>query len=227
MKVSLENSESPMDYTMETVMPGVKQRLDSNENAIRELSRQVQKTPQEVQEKLLPAFSNLLKEMLLGAAKGAADAMGGGNLDGRQSPLGVSLGVSRTTTRDNEPSSPPTHFLVDKHESVQGYYDEWFGKGDFDGIPIAGGVEALELKWKRRWRGGKKQDQRISRQKRLVDAIKKRAQSTGETIEQVCESWNLLFVSNNRNLQRLILELQKTENGGFVKKTKNRGRLNN
>lgn len=216
-----------MDYTMERAIPGVKQRLDSNENAIRELSRQVQKTPQEVEAKLLPAFSNLLKEILLGAAKGAADAIGGSNLDGRQSPLGVSLGVIRTTTRDNEPSSQPTHFLVAKHHSVQGYYDEWFGKGKYDGVPIAGGVHALELKWKRSWRGGKKQDQRISRQKRLVDAIQKRAQSTGETIERVCESWNLLFLSQKMNLEKLIGELQKPENGGFVKKAKNRGRLNN
>lgn len=222
--MALANAENPFDDSMERALPGVKQRLDTNENAIRDLSEHVKQLPHQVEQQLMPAFSNLLKEMLLGAAKGAADAIGGGNLAGSPSPLGVSR---LTTPRDNEPSLTPSHFLFAKHQSVQGYYDEWFGKGDFDGIPIVGGIQALELKWKRGWRGGKRQDQRISRQKRLVDAIQKRAQSSGETIEQVCESWNLLFVSQKMNLEKLIGELQKPENGGFVKKAKNRGRLNN
>ena len=71
------------------------------------------------------------------------------------------------------------HQLRHKHLSVRSIWDEYYGLGEFKGVPIDGGIIALEAKYKTAWRNGKGTANRMSvavgRSKMVVAAIQQPA----------------------------------------------------
>jgi hypothetical protein len=64
------------------------------------------------------------------------------------------------------------HQFYRSHKSVQSFYNEYYGLEDFDGVPISGGLLAMEekfgAKWRKSVRGGAKH---MSRLKAVMRAI--------------------------------------------------------
>lgn len=100
-------------------------------------------------------------------------------------------------------------------------YQEWKGIGRFEGVPIAGGLEAVEATTKKKWRKDfKSADQKhFSRVVQLMGAIEREEAKEGVTLAAVLEAMDERFVSQKRSLSGLIVELQKT---GLVPKSTRR-----
>jgi len=99
----------------------------------------------------------------------------------------------------------------------------------FENVPIAGGIEALEKKYrgKNSWRGKKFQN-RISRQGRVCKAMKQKMEDETMTVGQLCNDWEPLFAEDcNKSLQKFIDLLHKPKADGgleMLTKKQNRGR---
>jgi Transcriptional activator of glycolytic enzymes len=81
--------------------------------------------------------------------------------------------------------------------SASAIYDEYYGRGRFEGIPTQGGLAGLEERYKNKWRVGDAAYLRsLSRMKQIVDAVDKESNKSGDKLETVLERMDELFATN-------------------------------
>jgi hypothetical protein len=111
------------------------------------------------------------------------------------------------------------------HKAVQSMYNEYYGKGDFNVIPITGGLHAMEQKFEAKWRkhikGGSKF---IGRMKAVMGAISRMATTDGGSVGGSIDKLELVFQAKdggNKCLSKLVNILKRE--GSIVAVTASRG----
>jgi hypothetical protein len=178
MQVELNDKNvSPLDATLESVMPGVHQRFVAMDGTLKTLDR-----------KIVSGFEKL--DTIDTKVDGLADHFNylqannrerDGNYADHLRTLAARLRTgdgsspppfspptrpqqqqvqqqSPSCVGDNQPPpSPPNaasgrrHRMVPKHHSIQSLFDEWYGLGDSLDKPVVGGI-ALKTRYKSKWR---------------------------------------------------------------------------
>ena len=184
MRTVLSTSVSPMDYNVQAVLPGVNSRLNALQHQNDQMLRLVQQQQQQQQQLLQfqqsanAKLALMLEKIGLGFV-GVADSLRAGTSNEYERPSvrrRIQEEPTRTTTTNNDGDELHQvigHPLVVKHYNLQSMYDEWFGLNKFEGKPIAGGIAALEKKYKTQWRKrDAKKANRVSRQKRICEKLR-------------------------------------------------------
>ena len=116
------------------------------------------------------------------------------------------------------------HNIKLKHMSLQSIYDEWYGLEAFEGYPIEGGIEALEKKYKNKWRDHFQNGQRIQfgRTKAIVMAINNCATATNVSISTVIDELQPIYVGECKSSVAKMCDYVKKEK--MVGKGKARGK---
>ena len=238
MKVELQRSDgsSPLDLSIEAVLPGVHARMAAQQAdllALREsmvgmeenmsLLRTGVATLLERDNVLTSLFSQMAMVMSSSANTYAAMARISSPF-----PQGQEQQQQQQENKDESvdvTSHPPSsHQPRPKHMSLVTLYQEWYGLGDFDGIPIAGGIESMERKMKSRWRkhfsGAQKKS--FSRTKDVIDGINRRVQTSNLTLEAVIDEWDVLYRGEWKCSTYKMSEWLK--DNGFLGRKKPRGK---
>lgn len=138
----------------------------------------------------------------------------------------------RTTTRaelaspNSTPASEPLPAYrptcLQMQTSIGKLYNEWYGVGEYHDIPATGGLSAFYKENGNKWANTiKGMRMRISRQRRLSEAIQREI-NAGKELESVCNDWNDYYMwKGNPNLSNIIQELQEQKK---IKKQRDRGK---
>ena len=177
MRTGLSTLQTPMDYNVQAVLPGVNSRLNAlqhQNDQLLQLAQQQQQQQLKFQQRVDDNMALMLEKIGQGFV-GAAASLRGESFNEYEQPS-VRRRIeepSRTTTTNNDELQKVIgHPLVVKHYNLQSMYDEWFGLGKFEGKPIAGGIAALEKKYKTQWRKRDvKKANRVSWQKRICEKL--------------------------------------------------------
>jgi hypothetical protein len=120
--------------------------------------------------------------------------------------------TAATSTTALTPQHSPSgygHRPSKTFDSVQAMYDEYFGLNAFDGVPIKGGLDALEKRFKTCWR----QDftpgevQHYSRFCRVVKTVVG-IQQSGKTIDNAIKELEPLYSAANKKLSTFVEKLK-------------------
>ncbi|CAJ1961291.1 unnamed protein product [Cylindrotheca closterium] len=138
---------------------------------------------------------------------------------GASSQLSASAAANTNSTNNQDDEWGINHTVQKKHESVRSLYDEWFGLGDFDGVPIRGGIANCEMKFGIQWRD-KKSSNRISQQKRICRVLQREVDG-GKALDDVCREWDKVYIQQcGKNITKFVAELQER---GHIRKIAKRG----
>ena len=183
MEQALVNDECPTDYKLEACLPGLDQRFQTLEGRMGSMERGMHTSETKVVTTVQDEGQKTRDAIAFGL-EAAADTFrrgGGGTAVSQQQ-------VQRLATmadRAGGGSAPTDHQFYARHKSVQSFYNEFYGLGDFNLIPITGGgLLAMEkkfgAKWRKTVRGGAKH---MSRLKALMQAIANMA-TEGDSVDR-------------------------------------------
>jgi hypothetical protein len=216
MRNSILNYRNPADATLETVMPGMNNRLNLLLSEVRHGRQQV--------EKLNERFDNFVSEyqqmtyglhqhfcdsqistrtMYAQSLRSLADQLDTpvhfNNSSIKELATGAHHSIVQRSNKSVPAESPRpemgsmiplgfNHALQEKHVSVQDMYDKWFGLGTFVNVPVEGGINGMEAKYKSLWRRdfSTANSKRFSRLKNVVNTLLLVvAESDSQTIKEV------------------------------------------
>jgi hypothetical protein len=103
------------------------------------------------------------------------------------------------------------HVIKCKYTTVTELYHEWYGTGPFIGIPINGGILAMETRHKNKWRCeySTGQKQAFSRIQRIMKALT-RLHTAGRPIDDILLEFDEIFVGEARkSLSNFVSILQR------------------
>jgi len=83
--------------------------------------------------------------------------------------------------------------MVERPPSVRALWDEYYGLGEFEGVPIPGGIIELEKLYKNKWRKHYKSGQAISRRKKIVKGLLSMADSKETAVVDVIEEVEAVY----------------------------------
>jgi len=111
---------------------------------------------------------------------GAADSPNGTTALSRNAPINRNTSTNRNTAQSaTSPALPYAGFRYcpnfEDAQTVQKIYDQWHGMNAYKNIPVAGGIAAMELKHKSKWRenitGNSKLSKKFSRWKKIITEV--------------------------------------------------------
>ena len=202
-------TQSPMDYSLQAVLPGVHSRLASTEAATCRLVDYVTQLPTLNQQRDMMA--SLFQQELMSAAHGVGNSPSPfGSLQARGGQLAAGGATTGGTSNNESTGTTICHRPKSRHDNVLDIYNEWLGLGDFENIPIAGGIAAVENRFGTSWRKGNSiSGNRISRQHRVVKAVRTTADNYGISVAEVCRTWDSIYIHDcNKNLNGLVEDLK-------------------
>lgn len=219
-----ETTVSPLNHSVEAVLPGLHQRWAQTHNLVVGVKDDIQSLEEGIKEQVKrmeesnrqqkAAMSNFLVEFGQSMRE-----------EGSSRPA-VPLETSPSRQEEDSPFRAPSarYNLKQTHESVSEIYDEWWGLGEYEDKPISGGFEALEQKYKSRWRkhfdGG--QVKHISRVKIILQALNSLAEMEGKTLETAMNELDAVYRGEcKKYITRLEIFIK---NKGWYQKKKSRGK---
>jgi hypothetical protein len=240
MQVALDDENfSPLDATLESVMPGVHQRFVAMEGHVKTLSRgmnsgkeQLKTMVQGVQDGFKSQADynrgrdSNLSNVLLTMAAGFRPAASSTSTSTFPPPNQQERQQSPSPAGDvTSPSpGPRNHRMVLKHHSIQSLWNEWYGLGDWEGKPVVGGIAAMERHEKSKWRKhfSMSEKKHFSRSQIVIKGINTTIHDRGETFETTMESFELTFEEEAKlSMGKMADIVQKL---GLVAKKKARGK---
>ena len=206
MRFALVSKDVPTDYHLEVALPGVQQHLQMLEIGQGKLARRIDRVEMNTV-KMIQEEGEKTRATIANGLEAAALAMRG---SGGQSSYKAQLNRLRTRTSDSDGGllALADHQFYATHKSVQSFYNEYYGLGDFKDIPVDGGLATLEEKYKAKWRkhikGGAKH---ISRVKQVMQAIDNMAGLDGRTVDGAIDILELAYQSDDgakKSLSNLV-----------------------
>ena len=182
MATELRNENNPLDANMEKVLPGLHQwhningnRIERVERALNTLSSNINVTLQTLKEET-EAERYRGDQRLAETFRRLADSYGGNNNQPMEEEGTVECQpespAQPQATADTE--SDWTKYLVAKHQSLLGLYNEWHGLEEYE--DQFGGIKGREDRFGASWRRGTVNSKQFSRTKQVIDAIAKFAE---------------------------------------------------
>lgn len=228
MRSSLDGAEDPNDMAVDRCLPGMNKRFDAAQHERRRIDAKAEQRHRELMGKVgkVEEDGMNLRDDIADSFSAAASNMkrhgykGDGNDGGRKRSR-----IDDNRSDDNDDDGDlmwlsTVSFQTRKPECVLEIYQEWRGLGRFEGVPIDGGIEAVELKTKKKWRKDfQGADQKhFSRVFQLVGAIDREVKKD-RTILDVIKEFEQIFDERKKSLSALVVELQ--NRGLLPKKVRN------
>ncbi len=242
MQVALDDENvSPLDATLESVMPGVHQRFVAMDGTVKTLDRKIVAGFDKLDTKvdgLADHFTDLQADNRERDAKLAdslwalAERLG--------TPAGSPPLFSAPTRRqqvqspsrggDNQPSPPSPadaargHRMVPKHHSIQSLWNEWYGLEDCVDKPVVGGIAAMERLHKSKWRKhfSPSEKKYFSRSQIVIRSINIACEASDASLEETIVAFEEVYQVRAKlsmaNMATIVQEL------GLVTKKKHRGK---
>jgi hypothetical protein len=225
MRVALSQTDEPEDRSLERVLPHFQRQFNNMHECMQEIKtrgeetyekvRSTEKTSKETQDQVLT-----MKEGLAAGFVGIASNLGGTHLR---------MAASPTATRREEPQAQEDEdddwcrarghkIQVTEPDSIRIIYNEFKGLHDFRDMPILGGLEGCDKKYKTKWRkhfNGADQ-KRFSRMSMLAKAIEGQVEQGRDEVDVLLD-WDQVYTKDgNRSFNGLIMYLQ--DQGYIAKK---------
>jgi hypothetical protein len=243
MQVALDDENvSPLDATLESVMPGVHQRFVALEGHVKTLNRGVTSSFDQlktmVQDGFQAGFTALheynrerdsqlaarLHTMAEGLALPSPSIGAGAPFPPRRRQQQQQ--ESPSPAGDVTPPSPgPRHHrMVLKHHSIESLWNEWYGLGEFEGKPVVGGIDAIERHDKSKWRKhfSMSEKKHFSRSQIVIRGINATIHDRGETFETTMESFEVTYEAEAKFSMAKMAAIVQTL--GLVARKKSRGK---
>jgi hypothetical protein len=250
MQVALNDKNvSPLDATLESVMPGVHQRFVAMDGTLKTLDRKIVSgfdkldTIDNKVDGLADHFNYLQANnrerdgncadhlRTLAARLRAGDGSSPPPLSPPTRPQQQQVQQSPNRVGDNQPPPSPAdaasgrrHRMVPKHHSIQLLFDEWYGLGDSLDKPVIGGISALETRYKSKWCNHflASEKKNFSRSQMVIRAILTTVKNTNETLDTIIDSFELPYeVDAKLPMAKMATIVQEH---GLVTKKKSRGK---
>ena len=195
MRKALEVDEVPMDYKIEAVLPGVHDRLAASESRLGSIENRIESMENAITKKVMQEGSQT-RDAIAACFTAAADS------------LRVGGSSVRVATQEEEEKTggllvDQAHEFYRKHKSIQSYFDEYYGLGDFKDKPIPGGLRKMEekfgAKWRKHFKGGAKH---MSRIKALMKAVADIAMELGN-VPKAIDTVEIMFADKEKGKKRL------------------------
>ena len=228
MRAVLETTVDPQERTLDSVVPEIQRQLDDLQTAVHNGNQKVYSKVEEIQRNVETQVgqtrSDLAGELfrvatnLAGGSSGGswvASTAGGGSTNQAQEEGEVEQQV------DEDWAKAMGHNIqVTEPETIRTIYSEYKGRAAFEEMPIEGGLEACEQKFKSKWRSHftSSFQRRFSRMGMLCRAIDQQVED-GRLLNDVITDWDQLYVKagqHGKSLSGLVNQLQ--ANGGITKK---------
>ncbi|CAJ1939131.1 unnamed protein product [Cylindrotheca closterium] len=225
MRRELPHAVEVQTVTVDTVLPVIIERLISLEQAVEQTTKEVKEAKLEIIElinNLKETIPAMMRETMLEVWQSIFSGMA------------TTIGDMRSAAAAGATAPPPppamqqqtipaaaanllvlterirTFTFQSQHNSLKGLWDEWHGLGNYQDLPIAGGVAALEELHGAKWRNTRTNiQQRVSRQGKICLGIKKKSEAESKSIDSVCNEWNRKYAMElNKNMRRFVEFLQ-------------------
>jgi hypothetical protein len=222
MRAALVSEDVPTDYHLEAALPGVQQRLNMLETGQTKLGRRIDGVETTVVTKI-EEEGKKTRETIAHGLEAAALAM---RVGGGQASKAAVLDRLQMRTRPSDGGllALADHQFYANHKSVQSFYNEYHGLGDFKDVPVAGGLSTLEEKYKAKWRnhikGGAKH---ISRLKMLMVAIDNMVGNEGGSVDSAIDLLEMAYEDERGANKRLSNLVDILKQQGLVASATSRG----
>jgi hypothetical protein len=239
MQNELANDESPLDANLQSVLPGVHQRLEVQREEISCLRGDIGRLTVAVENHTL-VFNDKVEEIIsMNDEKmevlGRMHIMVGSRLlgetvegEGSPSSSPPSSPPPRpppTSRRVGEGDEAPKYHLALSPKSLFAIYNEWYGGGpDFQDIPVPGGIAALENKFKARWRRHFEPNEvkDFSRRRMCINAISAYATREGISEVRAIDLLNTIYEEDAKKKVPTMADI--VQNMGLIEKKNKRGK---
>jgi hypothetical protein len=209
LKLTQLEATSPLDHNVEAVLPGVHTRLGAMETVMTEGFRVSEARFDNWEEKYaardlvvntMIRNSNSVAAQLVGIAANITGNLGGGggglsvfensnsHFNSNSQQQAATAGAS-SMSEDALFEQAKRFLMAPRHLSLETMYFEWYGLEDSKDKPIVGGFERCEELFKASYRKGLNHgdSKRLSRIKRIMGAIKKKATTDGVDVVKVVD----------------------------------------
>lgn len=225
MRNAIDNQASPLDATLESVLPGIHDRLDAQRKATKDLEEKVTEIGKNVNDTIIQTsrqsfqhFASIVSEInTIVQNRPPFEA------DIQVTPTGPSKeheGTATTASNEEQNSTVALPEIQPRYDTLMELHDHWFGLGKFHG---GISIDELETRHRNKWR--KKytsaQETQFSRAKRIIQAMKAEADQKNIDVHIVASSWSENFENDGRltfpNVIKWLVE------NGFLARKKQRG----
>ena len=213
MRKTCEEEVSPLDASMDKVLPGVLQGLRAN----LQQQKLTHKVVVDIQAEMRAAFRDMRTDITdqtvtvrgsfgraLSAAADVLTSPTGSPSASDSSPPSPLLTETTTPTEPTQPitaSTAPTTAAAgapyegfgytpnfEDVKTVKAVYDQWYGKGRYKNVPTAGGIAQMETKHRGRWRqhitNNAGLNKRLSRMRKTMNEMRRLREAYSYTPEQ-------------------------------------------
>jgi hypothetical protein len=232
MQQELGKKDSPLDANLQSVLPGVHHRLEVHREELGCLRGDVGRLTMAV-ELSMQVFNEKVDDIIAmneekNKVLGRMHIMVGSRLLGEASADGEGSPPSSPPPRPSAPRQPddcPKYHLSPSPKTFFAIYNEWYGGGpDFEDIPVPGGIAALELKFKARWRKhfAPHEIKEFSRRRMCINAIDVYAAREGVSNAAAIGRLSTIFEEEGKKKVPIMANLMQSM--GLIEKKKKRGK---
>ncbi|CAJ1949071.1 unnamed protein product [Cylindrotheca closterium] len=136
---------------------------------------------------------------------------------GHDEPYVLSMDKSRMVRDpDDDLEDAKSHKLKEDYEHIQAAYDEWYGRGGFENVPIPGGIQACEERFRSKWRTDftNVNKKRFFDQKKICEALNEALDSctAQQDRDEVMHQWNEMFRNCSKTGTKAATKLKNMKN---------------
>lgn len=238
MKLEISLMKNPFDSKVESVLPGVLTRLSSIQTSIDTSKGSLMKKIDQSSKNLLVSLENESSRTKMEIAKHFATVAQ--SLAASSSTELTSLTLPMTGTDDEDEKEnkeqqfkKPRLYIPEKikdyrmnrnFRNLKHLFNQYYGLGEFHGIPVEGGVNVLEEKYGSSWRKNFTGSEQVhlSRVSRIAKCLNQQSEENRRNVLEVIGSLEKMFKDCKFSVYNMVISLQ---NHGYMVKTKQqRGR---
>jgi hypothetical protein len=196
MRGQLHGATSPLDATLETVLPGVHERLDANRKTTEDLVGKVTELTSTVMASIensrdfsmerLESEINLMLRRIREPLTEDEET----NVDS----TAVNPPIQEQVTNNNLSNCNTLPTIPTTYNSLHQLHNHWNGDGEYENM-YPGGIARLEeskgSSWRKNWDNSA--NKRLSKMKAIVTAIQREASENHITSTEVLEMWEEIY----------------------------------
>lgn len=202
MRKQLEGVASPLDATLETILPGVHERLDAQRKATEDLHGLVSRLESTMKDcierntqdvtihRLESEINSMFRRMRGQMQEGGAEPF---QMHPELIPTNRTIDGNTSPNRGNNNNQVPTIPIT--YSSIRQLYDHWNGEGEYENM-FPGGIAKLELEkgssWRKTWDNSA--NKRFSKVKGIISAIHYESTESSISITDVLSIWEDIYV---------------------------------